>query len=62
MSKQIERAVERNIRDAEVDIIGERQWRGEGEGRGQQVGVEAEGKSGGVKMDLWCVSILCVFC
>ena len=45
MSKQIERAVERNIRDAEVDIIGERQWRG----------VEAEGKSGGVKMDSWCV-------
>ena len=31
-------------------------------GRGQQVGVEAEGKSGGVKMDLWCISILCMFC
>lgn len=49
MSKQIERAVEKNIRDADVDIIGERRRavRGMEGGSGWVVGVEGEGREKG---------------
>ena len=51
MSKQIERAVEKNIRDADVDIIGERRRRAVRgmEGGSGWVGVDGEGEGKGWK-------------
>ena len=51
MSKQIERAVEKNIRDADVDIIGERRRRAVRgmEGGSGWVGVDGEGEGQGWK-------------